>query len=74
MSDAVHNDTVWSNKRFLQLFWAHTISLVGTAIGTAAIALLAEDLSPGSGPKVLGYTLTIRIIVFLSSYLWRGLR
>ena len=65
MSDAVHNDTVWSNKRFVQLFWAHTISLVGTAIGTAAIALLAEDLSPGSGPKVLGYTLTIRIIVFL---------
>lgn len=65
MSNALENVTVWSNKRFVQLFWAHTISLVGTAIGTAAIALLAEDLSQGSGPKVLGYTLTIRIIVFL---------
>jgi len=65
MSGALHNDTVWSNKRFVRLFWAHTISLVGTAVGTAAIALLAEDLSQGSGPKVLGYTLTIRIIVFL---------
>ena len=65
MSDALHNDTVWSNRSFVQLFWAHTISLVGTAIGTAAIALLAEDLSQGSGPRVLGYTLTIRIVVFL---------
>jgi len=65
MSNALHNDTVWSNKRFTRLFWAHAISLVGTAIGTAAIALLAEDLSQGSGPRVLGYTLTIRIIVFL---------
>lgn len=65
MSNALHNDTVWSNKRFVRLFWAHTISLIGTAIGTAAIALLAEDLSQGSGPRVLGYTLTIRIIVFL---------
>jgi NRE family putative nickel resistance protein-like MFS transporter len=65
MGNALHNDTVWSNKRFVRLFWAHTISLVGTAIGTAAIALLAEDLNEGSGPRVLGYTLTIRIIVFL---------
>ena len=65
MDDALHNDTVWSNRSFVQLFWAHTISLVGTAIGTAAIALLAEDLSQGSGPRVLGYTLTIRIVVFL---------
>ena len=65
MDDALHNDTVWRNRSFVQLFWAHTISLVGTAIGTAAIALLAEDLSQGSGPRVLGYTLTIRIVVFL---------
>ena len=57
MSNALENVTVWSNKRFVQLFWAHTISLVGTAIGTAAIALLAEDLSQGSGPKVLGLSL-----------------
>ena len=46
-------------------FCAHTVSLIGTAIGTSAIALLAEKLSEGSGPRVLGYTLTIRILVFL---------
>ena len=56
---------LWKNRRFVSLFWAHAISLIGTAIGTSAIALLAEKLSEGSGPRVLGYTLTIRIIVFL---------
>ena len=58
-------ESLWKNRKFLSLFCAHTISLIGTAIGTAAIALLAEKLSEGSGPRVLGYTLTIRILVFL---------
>ena len=58
-------ENLWKNRRFVSLFWAHTASLIGTAIGTSAIALLAEKLSEGSGPRVLGYTLTIRILVFL---------
>ena len=58
-------ESLWRNRRFVSLFFAHVISLIGTAIGTAAIALLAENLSEGSGPRVLGYTLTIRILVFL---------
>ena len=58
-------ESLWKNGRFISLFCAHTFSLIGTAIGTSAIALLAEKLSEGSGPRVLGYTLTIRILVFL---------
>ena len=58
-------ESLWKNGRFISLFCAHTVSLIGTAIGTSAIALLAEKLSEGSGPRVLGYTLTIRILVFL---------
>ncbi len=57
--------SVWTNPRFVRLFWAHAASLMGNAIGSAAIALLAEELSPGHGPWVLGVTLTIRIAVFV---------
>ena len=61
-------ETVWRNSRFVRLYTAHAASLVGSGIGTAAIALLADDLRPGSGPQVLGIVLTIRIaiVVFLS--------
>jgi len=60
--------TVWRNSRFVRLYTAHAASLIGSGIGTAAIALLADDLRPGAGPQVLGIVLTIRIliVVFLS--------
>ena len=65
MAGEEEKENLWKNRRFVSLFWAHAASLIGTAIGTSAIALLAEKLSEGSGPRVLGYTLTIRIVVFL---------
>lgn len=60
--------TVWNNSGFVRLYAAHAASLVGSGIGTAAIALLADGLRPGAGPQVLGIVLTIRIliVVFLS--------
>ncbi|MCP4849413.1 MAG: MFS transporter [Verrucomicrobiaceae bacterium] len=62
--------TVWRNSSFLRLYVAHAASLVGSGIGTAAIALLADGLRPGAGPQVLGIVLTIRIliVVFLSPF------
>ena len=65
MAGEEEKENLWKNRRFVSLFLAHAASLIGTAIGTSAIALLAEKLSEGSGPRVLGYTLTIRIVVFL---------
>ena len=61
-------ESVWKNSRFVRLYAAHAASLVGSGIGTAAIALLADGLRPGAGPQVLGIVLTIRIliVVFLS--------
>ena len=60
--------SVWKNSGFVRLYAAHAASLVGSGIGTAAIALLADELRPGAGPQVLGIVLTIRIliVVFLS--------
>ena len=60
--------SVWHNSGFVRLYAAHAASLIGSGIGTAAIALLADGLRPGSGPQVLGIVLTIRIliVVFLS--------
>jgi NRE family putative nickel resistance protein-like MFS transporter len=58
-------DTVWRNSRFVRLYAAHAASLVGSGIGTGAIALLAEELRPGAGAQVLGITLTIRIAIFV---------
>lgn len=64
-TDPPGTSSVWGNSRYVRLFCAHAASLLGSAIGTAAIALLAEDLRPGAGAGVLGITLTIRIAIFV---------
>ena len=60
-------ESVWKNSRFVRLYAAHAASLVGSGIGTAAIALLADGLRPGAGPQVLGIVLTIRILIVPNS-------
>ncbi len=57
--------SVWQQRGFTKLYTAHVASLLGASMGTAAIALLAEDLRPGKGAKVLAATLVIRIAIFV---------
>ena len=55
----------WSNGTFVALFSAHVVSLVGTAVGSIALGLLAKELVGADVTKVVGITLTIRIIVLV---------
>ncbi|MFV1995715.1 MAG: MFS transporter, partial [Verrucomicrobiales bacterium] len=57
--------SLWSNRRFATLFAAHALSLVGSGIGSIALALLAEHLTGASAARVLSFTLTIRIAIFV---------
>jgi NRE family putative nickel resistance protein-like MFS transporter len=57
--------SVWQNRGFTKLYIAHAGSLLGSAMGSAAIALLAEELRPGKGATVLAATLVIRIAIFV---------
>lgn len=64
MSEA-STKSVWANPRFVRLYIAHAISLLGNAIGMAGVGLLAEHLRPGTGARVFGIALTIRIAIFV---------
>ncbi len=63
--DEPSEPSLWKKPGFAKLYVAHAVSLLGGAMGSAAIALLAEELRPGEGAKVLSVTLVIRIAVFV---------
>ena len=67
MSDSTTNTSTspWSNRTFVTLFGAHVTSLIGTSIGALALALLAKELVGADVTQVVGYTLTIRIVVLV---------
>ena len=64
--------TLWKNSVFQKLFWAHVISLLGSGISSIALGLLAYELVGASASEVLGYTLTIRIVVIVLFAPWAG--
>jgi NRE family putative nickel resistance protein-like MFS transporter len=55
----------WSNRTFVTLFGAHVTSLVGSAVGSIALGLLAKELVGGNVTEVVGISLTIRIAVLV---------
>lgn len=60
------------NSIFQKLFWAHVVSLLGSGVSSVALGLLAYALVGASASAVLGYTLTIRIIVIVLFSPWAG--
>lgn len=54
---------LWRSRDFLQLFWAHAISLFGASLTSVALGLLAHELVGAKVSEVLGVTLAIRIAV-----------
>jgi MFS family permease len=65
--------TLWKNRPFQQLFWAHVISLLGIGLSSVALGLLAHQLVGASASAVLGITLTLRIVVIVFFAPWAGL-
>ncbi len=63
---------LWSNPIFQKLYWAHVVSLLGSGISSVALGLLAHALVGASASEVLGYTLTIRIVVIVLFSPWAG--
>lgn len=63
---------LWANRIFQKLYWAHVISLLGSGISSVALGLLAHALVGASASEVLGYTLTIRIVVIVLFSPWAG--
>jgi MFS transporter, NRE family, putaive nickel resistance protein len=59
------NESLWRNPGFARLFGAHTISLLGAALTSVALGLLAYELVGAAVSQVLGVTLTIRIVVIV---------
>ncbi len=64
--------SLWKNRIFQQLFWAHGLSLIGSGLSSLALGLLAHQLVGGSASEVLGVTLAIRIIVIVIFSPWAG--
>ncbi len=64
--------SLWRNRPFQQIFWAHVISLVGSGLSSVALGLLAHQLVGASASMVLGVTLAIRIVVIVFSAPWAG--
>lgn len=64
--------SLWKNRVFQQLFWAHGLSLVGSGLSSLALGLLAHQLVGASASEVLGVTLAIRIIVIVICSPWSG--
>jgi MFS family permease len=64
--------SLWKNRVFQQLFWAHGLSLVGSGLSSLALGLLAHQLVGASASSVLGVTLAIRIIVIVIFSPWSG--
>lgn len=63
---------LWANRVFQKLYWAHVVSLLGSGISSVALGLLAHALVGASASEVLGYTLTIRIVVIVLCSPWAG--
>jgi len=58
-------ESPWSNRTFVLLFGAHVSSLVGSAVGSIALGLLAKELVGADVTEVTGIALTIRIAVLV---------
>ncbi len=67
------SSSLWRHRVFQQLFWAHTLSLVGAGLTSLALGLLAHHLVGTSASTVLGFTLAIRIVVIFICSPWAGL-
>jgi MFS family permease len=64
--------SLWKNRVFQQLFWAHGLSLFGSGLSSLALGLLAHQLVGASASSVLGVTLAIRIVVIVLCSPWSG--
>lgn len=64
--------SLWKNRVFQQLLWAHGLSLVGSGLSSLALGLLAHQLVGASASEVLGVTLAIRIVVIVIFSPWAG--
>ena len=64
--------SLWKNRVFQQLFWAHGLSLFGSGLSSLALGLLAYQLVGASASSVLGITLAIRIVVIVLVSPWSG--
>lgn len=64
--------SLWRNRVFQQLFWAHGLSLFGSGLSSLALGLLAHHLVGASASSVLGITLAIRIVVIVLVSPWSG--
>ncbi|MBN9644249.1 MFS transporter [Corynebacterium mendelii] len=53
-----------SNRTYLHLFAAQVVALTGTGILTVALGLLAFDIAGSRAGVVLGWALTVRILVY----------
>jgi len=65
--------SLWRNRPFQRLFWAHVVSLVGSGLSSIALGLLAHQLVGASASAVLGVTLATRIVVIVLCAPWAGL-
>jgi len=72
MSETMPGDSLWRNHRFMRLFAAHVVSLVGSGLSSVALGLLAHQLVGASASAVLGITLAIRIVVIVLFAPWAG--
>ena len=64
--------SLWMNRVFRKLYWAQVISLVGSAVSSVALGLLAHALVGASAQAVLGHTLAIRSGVIVLFSPWAG--
>ena len=53
------------NYRFLRLYWAHFLSLLGNGLTTATIGLVAYELVGDGAAAVVGVSLAIRVFVLV---------
>jgi len=72
MPETMLGDSLWRNHRFVRLFAAHGVSLVGSGLSSVALGLLAHQLVGASASAVLGITLAIRIVVIVLCAPWAG--
>jgi len=72
MSETMPDQSLWRNHRFVRLFAAHVVSLVGSGLSSVALGLLAHQLVGASASAVLGITLAIRIVVIILCAPWAG--
>ena len=64
-ADTAAPSSPWSNRSFVTLFAAHVSSLIGSAIGSIALGLLAKELVGADVTEVVGISLTIRIAILV---------